>query len=775
PTQYSLSSIEIEVLVTKGVQQRADVVMIWDWFGAWEPASEIQYLSMQVNYRIQSSGLDKLGIVSLPTINYDPEKYRYVYFFYDTRYPTWWIGTADKDYDGDNSITAWDTVYVFYQALQEALTKMGFIVSWVNADELRTIMSSRTDIVVVIASGVVPDTIYDPSSGNYLIRDWLRGGGILVWAGDWIGYNQGHSDGTRTIIGMSGDEKVLGADVIGWGLSRYYANYTELGYYLNLPDISSYYMRSVIKEWYEQNEGGDIIILYYWKVVQYIGGTSSSGAPSGAYIAIFGWTRFGDGYALVFPKGYGMDNYATVEDAIARAFLVMPRCRNAFSYEYYNPEYINGDVLSIDNWEDTVMPEEETTIDGYGENFADISDWQASGGSSSIETDGDIATIYSGTTIGGGAITGEPSHNLASYPFLEIRAYVSSGTYGVDVFINDGTQTLIIKDVVIIKATSWTIYRVNLYELVKEKISQYSKLVLETIRFRDWSSGHYLYVDWIRLFNVKNAVYYSPRGSPIASKTYWYCDYGVLTGHIEASDWSWDWIQFDITDFNVTGKYLEIRVRAGDDDSENDFAISAETSVGWKYIICDRDVPSSWTVIRVDLESVLGKVIMRNIRIAVLGSDNDDIYVDYIKIGSKGSWRPIYEAPLGKVYNNPARIISDSITIDKLRFSETLDHGVLNIKIGVLTIAWGIESVSGDLIVETAYYESQKLTIIHTYSMYYALRIENIANPYRTEDFILPITALITSVFLTLRKSDRERVIVIRLLGIVIAVLLIIL
>jgi len=129
---------------------------------------------------------------------------------------------------------------------------------------------------------------------------------------------------------------------------------------------------------------------------------------------------------------------------------------------------------------------------------------------------------------------------------------------------------------------------------------------------------------------------------------------------------------------------------------------------------------------------------------------------------------------LGKVYNNPARIISDSITIDKLRFSETLDYGVLDIKIGVLTIAWGVESVSGDLIVATSYYESQKLTIIHTYSMYYALRVENIANPYKTEDFILPITALITSILLTLQKKDRERVLIIRILGIVIAVLLIV-
>lgn len=57
----------------------------------------------------------------------------------------------------------------------------------VNASELRTAMEQDSEGIAVIPSGAFPDTIY-PEGNAAFIRNWLLGGGCIIWLGDMFGY-----------------------------------------------------------------------------------------------------------------------------------------------------------------------------------------------------------------------------------------------------------------------------------------------------------------------------------------------------------------------------------------------------------------------------------------------------------------------------------------------------------------------------------------------------------------------------------------------------------
>ncbi|RLB79258.1 MAG: hypothetical protein DRH17_14055, partial [Deltaproteobacteria bacterium] len=399
-SQESLQRIDIEVTVNKGSStDPATIITVWDWFGAWEPASEIQYLSMQVNYRVQSGGLDKLGVLALPTINYNPDAYKYVYFFYDQRYPPIGISSSgwdtiglDKDWDGDGNFDAWDIVYYIYSEVASTLSDF-YIFSLADADEIRTIMSSRTDVIVVFIHAGLPNTVYDDND-NSIIEQFIDGGGMVITTNYYtIGYGVSRSDGTYYCAGSDGDDKILDANVFSsrWRGDWYgvhFINRTNLGNFIGYGGAGWGLANNFDLDLYEQNIGKDYILLETAKYVVY----NNDDEPQGEYTHGIGWFKIGKGWVLNW--GYVVNRW-TIEDVIdtiIHGLLIAPKGEYAYSYEYYNPDFINGDVLCVDRWEDTVMPEEETDesgTNGWGENFADISEFSCSYGTS-FTTDGDV-------------------------------------------------------------------------------------------------------------------------------------------------------------------------------------------------------------------------------------------------------------------------------------------------------------------------------------------------------------------------------------------------
>lgn len=102
-----------------------------------------------------------------------------LYFYYDPAYPSSW------------SSPIWS--FGLTQHVPAVMAGRGLHPSIVvlNAAELRGFLEDPSDAhsVLVMATGVIPDTVYNASE-NYL-APWIRGGGTLLWFGDTIGYYSG--------------------------------------------------------------------------------------------------------------------------------------------------------------------------------------------------------------------------------------------------------------------------------------------------------------------------------------------------------------------------------------------------------------------------------------------------------------------------------------------------------------------------------------------------------------------------------------------------------
>ncbi|MBC8422421.1 MAG: beta-galactosidase trimerization domain-containing protein [Chloroflexi bacterium] len=84
-----------------------------------------------------------------------------------------------------------------------------------NADELQTWLEGKVaggaeGSVVVMAMGIVPDTVVQTMDENALIREFMDMGGRVVWIGDVPFFYQGHADGTKTTWGTDGSIAILG-------------------------------------------------------------------------------------------------------------------------------------------------------------------------------------------------------------------------------------------------------------------------------------------------------------------------------------------------------------------------------------------------------------------------------------------------------------------------------------------------------------------------------------------------------------------------------------
>lgn len=89
----------------------------------------------------------------------------------------------------------------------------------VDAEGLQATFSSPERAVVVIATSVLPDTVFSRSVNQ--VSPWLRAGGVLVWTGDLIGAYVAHrgqaslSWNDTTNLRWEGEKQIFGAAVIG--------------------------------------------------------------------------------------------------------------------------------------------------------------------------------------------------------------------------------------------------------------------------------------------------------------------------------------------------------------------------------------------------------------------------------------------------------------------------------------------------------------------------------------------------------------------------------
>jgi hypothetical protein len=119
--------------------------------------------------------------------------------YWDSDYPTHWIGDAD-------TIT-----------VRDALEAAGYEI--LDADQLKSWMDARiadgAPSVVVFCRDVGPDTVCETNTATCTLRKYLDAGGKIVFYGDIPFYNQGNPGGVETNWGTGGSTGILGFNAAG--------------------------------------------------------------------------------------------------------------------------------------------------------------------------------------------------------------------------------------------------------------------------------------------------------------------------------------------------------------------------------------------------------------------------------------------------------------------------------------------------------------------------------------------------------------------------------
>jgi hypothetical protein len=154
-----------------------------------------------------------------------------VYVYYDSRYPALQVSEH-------GALGLIDHLEREFVALDQKVT-----LEVVDADKLAAIVSSGdTDPVIIMASGVLPETVY-PKGAEPTIAKWVRDGGRLIWAGEPIGYYRGLKDkldfNDVEAIRETMTKQIMGADYFWgapfpeWDISSA-SDQTDIGKALNL-------------------------------------------------------------------------------------------------------------------------------------------------------------------------------------------------------------------------------------------------------------------------------------------------------------------------------------------------------------------------------------------------------------------------------------------------------------------------------------------------------------------------------------------------------------
>ncbi|HXX88540.1 MAG TPA: hypothetical protein VEH86_08860 [Candidatus Acidoferrum sp.] len=174
----------------------------------------------------------------------------------------------------------------------------------VDAEELRNVIEANPDSVVVIPSGVLPETVH--ANNASLIGNWLQSGGVLIWIGDAFAYFSGYKGKVIQLFSENNFSQVQN-QMLGFTLfdnaskedERLATIPSNFSNALNLqyPDATTgAYVSEVLKH------GGEIL-----------GKITSSEYPrtSIAYVPV------GSGQLILFGGGVGRVFTVSGEDAIA--------------------------------------------------------------------------------------------------------------------------------------------------------------------------------------------------------------------------------------------------------------------------------------------------------------------------------------------------------------------------------------------------------------------------------------------------------------------------
>ena len=137
--------------------------------------------------------------------------YSSIYYYYDSRFPT-----------SESTLGNW---YGLSQHLTSIITARGLDskVVLLNATQLQVFLTEKVHAgsLLVMASGVIPDTIYGKNFN--LLEPWIQNGGTLVWIGNKIGNLSGTADSSSRTMGANASDSFISSTLFG-GNALVYGN-----------------------------------------------------------------------------------------------------------------------------------------------------------------------------------------------------------------------------------------------------------------------------------------------------------------------------------------------------------------------------------------------------------------------------------------------------------------------------------------------------------------------------------------------------------------------
>jgi len=249
---------------------------------------------VKIEYRVKSGGypIDIQIFVTPVTSMHQGTVDKEVFIYYDEDYPSSLVGRA-----------GWIGLLDHIPVELELRGYNGSI-KIVNATELKSTMQENYNSIVIIPSGVFPDTVHTKSES--LVGSWLRSGGTLIWIGDMFAYFSGHKgNGVETFSEDNG----CAAQNLTLGFILFNGTLKESE---RFATFSSNFSDALDLRYPDALVGASVSEIRKHKGVVLGKTTSSEDARTSiAYIPV------GGGHLILFGGGVGRAFTATGEDVIA--------------------------------------------------------------------------------------------------------------------------------------------------------------------------------------------------------------------------------------------------------------------------------------------------------------------------------------------------------------------------------------------------------------------------------------------------------------------------
>lgn len=250
--------------------------------------------SIKIEYRVKSGGypiniqIFATPVTSTPQGAADKE----VFIYYDEDYASslvgraGWIGLLDhipvelelKGYNGSIKI--------------------------VNATELKNVMQENHNSIVIIPSGVFPDTVH--TKNKTLVGSWLRLGGTLIWIGDRFAYFSGYKG---KIVETFSESDSCAAQKLTLGFILFNGTLEEN---IRFAAVSSNFSSALDLRYPDALVGASVS-----EILKHDGAVLGKMTNSGDARTSIAYVPVGDGHLVLFGGGVGRAFTATGEDVIA--------------------------------------------------------------------------------------------------------------------------------------------------------------------------------------------------------------------------------------------------------------------------------------------------------------------------------------------------------------------------------------------------------------------------------------------------------------------------